>query len=466
MKASEIRHPVFAGSFYPADPKRLTQGVDGYLSRVDLEPIDGEVIGLVSPHAGYPYSGQTAAYGYNLVKGKDFLTVVLIGPSHQAYFSGISVYPKGAWRTPLGDVQIDEELAGKLIGKDESIGFYPEAHSQEHCLEVQVPFLQRVLEDLKIVPIVVAEPGLRICETLANALVPLVRGKRVLIVASSDLYHGYSYDECRAVDSRTLRHIQNFDPQGLAQGLADGSCQACGGWPIVTLLLIAEKLGFNRVKLLHHTNSGDVTGDKSGYIVGYSSFVVYREQNPSRGAGLSPEEKKEVLKMARETIEKRVRGEPLPEYESKSETLKEKRGVFVTIKKGGRLRGCIGYIQPVKPLNEAIPDMAVAASTGDPRFPAVAEEELSELEVEISVLSPLKKIENPEEIEVGRDGIYIVKGPYSGLLLPQVATEYGWDRMTFLQETCHKAGLPSDAWEADAEIYTFSAQIFSESEKE
>ncbi len=464
MRASQVRSPVVAGSFYPADPDSLAQMVDGYLGSVEVDPIEGEILGLVSPHAGYPYSGQTAAYGYKLVTGKDFSTVVLIGPSHQAYFPGISVYPTGAWRSPLGDVKIDEDLAKRLIGKDESIRFFPEGHSQEHSLEVQIPFLQRVMRDFKIVPIVIGGGGTRTLGVLADALTSLIEDRKVLVVASSDLYHGYSYDECRETDSRTVGLIQNLDPDGLARGLADGSCQACGGMPIVVLLLTARRLGFDKAKLLHYTNSGDVTGDRNGYVVGYSSIVVYGEEGGEKESMLSPEEESELLRMARETIESKVRGKPLPKREAKTETLREERGVFVTIKKGGRLRGCIGYIQPTKPLFEAVADMAVAASTGDPRFPPVTEHELAELEVEISVLTPLKRIEGPGEIEVGRDGICIVKGPHSGLLLPQVATQYGWDRMTFLEETCHKAGLPSDAWQQDAAIYTFSAQIFAEHE--
>ncbi len=464
MRASDIRQPVVAGSFYPADPKTLAQVVDGYLKNVQIESVEGQILGLVSPHAGYAYSGQTAAYGYRLLEGRDVSTVVLIGPSHQAYFAGVSVYPKGEWETPFGNVKIDEEFAEKLMEKHGSIGFYPEGHSQEHSLEVQIPFLQKVMKGFKIVPIVIGGQELRIWQILADALAPLVEGKKVLIVASSDLYHGYSYDRCKATDRRTLKFIENMNHQGLAKGLADGGCQACGGGPIVTLLLVAKKLGFDKVKLLHYTNSGDVTGDKSGYIVGYSSLVVYKEGDDGEGSLLGPEEQKELLTMAKETVERKVRGEPLPKYEPKARTLKEERGVFVTLRKSGRLRGCIGYIRAIKPLYLAVPDMAVAASTGDPRFPPVTEEELPELDLEISVLSPLKRVEDPNQIEVGRHGIYIVKGPYSGLLLPQVATEYGWDRMTFLEETCHKAGLPSDGWKEDAQIYTFSAQIFSEHE--
>jgi len=179
---------------------------------------------------------------------------------------------------------------------------------------------------------------------------------------------------------------------------------------------------------------------------------------------LTDTEKKELLRIARHSLESAVKGGPKPESKAMSEALGQERGVFVTLKKQGDLRGCIGYLQPVKPLCIAVGEMAVSAGTGDPRFSPVVEDELSGITIEISVLSPMKQIRTAEEIEVGRDGIYIVKDYYSGVLLPQVATEYGWDRERFLEETCMKAGLPPDAWQEDAKIYVFSAEIFGETD--
>jgi len=180
---------------------------------------------------------------------------------------------------------------------------------------------------------------------------------------------------------------------------------------------------------------------------------------------LTEADKKTVLEIVRKTIESHVKGEKIPYFKVTSPVLKEKRGVFVTLHKKGMLRGCIGYVEAIKPLDETIREMAIAASTQDPRFPPVSEEELKEIDIEISVLSPLAKIKDPSEIEVGKHGILIRKGFYSGLLLPQVATEYGWDRITFLEHTCNKAGLSKNAWKGDVEIYIFSAQVFGEKEK-
>ncbi|UCE20509.1 MAG: AmmeMemoRadiSam system protein A [Gemmatimonadota bacterium] len=212
--------------------------------------------------------------------------------------------------------------------------------------------------------------------------------------------------------------------------------------------------------------------ERSGYCVGYASVAIYKSADgkPSEEqrevgvkVGLSAEDKKLLLEIARTTIEKRVKGEDVPKFDVTSEVLAEHRGAFVTINKHGQLRGCIGYIEPIKPLHETVREMAESAALSDPRFTPVAERELKDLEIEISALTPLRKIEHTDEIEVGLHGIYIKKGYYSGLLLPQVATEYGWDRNTFLEHTCLKAGLPTDAWrEKDTEIFIFSADIFSE----
>lgn len=177
---------------------------------------------------------------------------------------------------------------------------------------------------------------------------------------------------------------------------------------------------------------------------------------------LTESEKRELLSIARRSLESAVRGDSKPEFENLTDTLKEKRGGFVTLRKHGELRGCIGYIEPLKPLYLTVAEMAVSAGTGDPRFYPLEEDELGDVTIEISVLSPLREISGVEEIEVGRDGIFIVKAPRSGILLPQVATENNWDSLTFLEQTCLKAGLPVDCWQENAAIYTFSAEIFGE----
>ena len=177
---------------------------------------------------------------------------------------------------------------------------------------------------------------------------------------------------------------------------------------------------------------------------------------------LTEAEKKELLSIARRSLESAVKGGPKPGFKGLTDTLKEKRGAFVTLRKHGGLRGCIGYLEPVKPLYLTVAEMAVSAGTGDPRFYPVQEDELRDVKIEVSVLSPLKEVSGVQDVQVGRDGIYIVKDFHSGVLLPQVATEHHWDNQTFMEQTCLKAGLPADAWQENARIYAFSAEIFGE----
>jgi AmmeMemoRadiSam system protein A len=233
---------------------------------------------------------------------------------------------------------------------------------------------------------------------------------------------------------------------------------------MITAMLAARQLGADSARVLHYANSGDVSGSKA-QVVGYLAAALYSSRPAERvegiDTGLSAGDKELLHQIARTAIESKLRGEPLPAFEITSPVLKEKRGGFVTLKKQGRLRGCIGYIQAVKPLYQTVEEMALAAAFNDHRFPPLRVDELPELELEISVLTPLEQIRNIQEIEVGRHGLYLQRGGMSGLLLPQVATEYNWDRLTFLQQTCLKAGLPPGAWQdEDTRIYTFSADIF------
>jgi MEMO1 family protein len=467
----EIREPAVAGTFYPEKPDILSRDVKRYLDNAKKEKIEGEIIALVSPHAGYVYSGQVAAYAFKLVEGKTFDSVVLVAPSHRVLFKGSSVYGRGGYRTPLGVVPIDEEFSKRMMERRKEIQFLPEAHAQEHSLEVQIPFLQVVLKSFRLIPIVM-EPywSWETCQHLAQAIAETVRGKNVLLIASSDLSHFHSYEKAVQLDKVVLNHIEHFDPAALSRDLGSGRCEACGGGPIISIMLAAKALGANKGKALKYLNSGDVTGDR-GRVVGYGAGVFYKsvwgtermreEKKVGVDLGLSEEDKKTLHQIAKTVIEDKVKGKVAPEFKIDSPLLKENRGAFVTINKKGQLRGCIGYIEGRGPLHKTIEEMAEAAAFRDPRFPPVKEKELPELEIEISVLTPLKKITEVNEIEVGKHGIYIKKGWFSGLLLPQVATDYGWDRQTFLEHTCQKAGLPSNAWkEKDAEIYIFSADIF------
>ncbi len=476
----QVRKPAVANQFYPGDPLTLTRQITDFFKKAKKEPVPGNIKALFSPHAGYMYSGQVAAYAFKLLEGFSFETVVVISPSHVAYFQGASVYNGGAYETPLGTIPVDTALAGEMADIEERVFLSTKGHGfvegrGEHAIEVQLPFLQVVLGKFKLVPIVIGDRDWNTCEALAEALIKSLEGRDVLIVASSDYSHYHPYDEAVRLDSIAIDHINSFDPEGLFADLSAGVCEACGGSPIVATMLAARGLGADKAKVLKYANSGDITGERSG-VVGYVAAVLYDSQSKPEGeektekekagteVGLSEEDKETLLHIARTTIEKKVKGEQPSEFEVHSSLLEERRGAFVTIHKNGRLRGCIGYIEAIKPLYITIQEMAEAAALRDPRFPPVIPDELPSLTLEISVLTPLKRIKDIKEIQIGKHGIVLKKGYHQGVFLPQVATEQGWDRITFLNEICFKAGIyDKNCWkDKDAEIYIFSAEVFEE----
>jgi AmmeMemoRadiSam system protein B/AmmeMemoRadiSam system protein A len=469
MSGNNIRESVIAGSWYPGDPSQLTKDIKGYLARVPAQKMAGELIALIAPHAGYMYSGQIAAYSYKLLEGKHYDIVVIVSPSHHAYFKGASIYPSGGYRTPLGICPVAEDIAGALMKKSPLIQFVPQAHAQEHAVEIQLPFLQVVLKDFRFVPIILGEQDRSTCEEVGKAIAAAIKGKNALLIASTDLSHFHPYTDAKALDQVVIDDVNAFNAEGLSKDLSTGRCEACGGGPVVTVMIAAQALGANQSKVLHYANSGDVTGDRSG-VVGYMAAALYKsakaQKQPKKAKvgvdlGLNDEEKKTLHEIAHTVIWDKALGKEVPAFKITSERLKELRGAFVTIEKRGMLRGCIGHIKGTKPLYITVEEMAAAAAFDDPRFPPITKEELKDLSIEISVLTPFKQITDVKEIEVGKHGIYMERGFYSGLLLPQVATEYGWDRNTFLEQTCRKAGLPPDAWkDKDTKIYIFSADIF------
>jgi AmmeMemoRadiSam system protein B/AmmeMemoRadiSam system protein A len=466
----DVRRPAVAGSFYPGDSKTLSRQVRELLSQAAKEEVAGEIVGLVSPHAGYMYSGLVAAHAFKTVEGMKFDAVVIVAPSHRIPFQGASVYDRGGYETPLGVLPIEKDLCQKLKSESNLIESLPQAHSQEHSLEVQLPFLQEALGKFSLVPLVIGSQDYRSCETVGRAIARAVKGKKVLLVASTDLSHYHPYDRAVQLDKIILDDIQAFDAQKLSRDLDAGKGEACGGGPVVAVMVAAKELGANHAKILKYLNSGDVTGDRSG-VVGYAAAVFSRNpgspgKEPDRkktgiSLGLTDEEKKTLRQIAQSAIERRLKGETVPKIDIAGGHLKENRGAFVSLHRQGRLRGCIGNIQPNRPLYQVVEEMAAAAAFDDTRFSPLSAGELKDLDLEISVLTPLKRVQEVNEIEVGKHGLYIKKGFYAGLLLPQVATEYKWDRVTFLEETCRKAGLPKNAWkEKGTEIYMFSADIF------
>jgi hypothetical protein len=477
----KIRPALVAGGFYPADPNELGKMIDGFLAQASPETLDGSLVALICPHAGYQFSGGVAAYSYVQLKGRSYDRVVVLAPSHYESFPFSSIYDGGAYHTPLGDVPVDHDFAAQLVKLSSSIKISDRGHGPvnvrgqqygEHALEDQLPFLQRVLGQFKMVPIVMGDISYDHCRALGIALAKAVQGTHTLILVSSDLSHYHTYDDAERMDHQILKTIQDWDYLTLSQNLERNLWNGpCGGGPIIAAMIAAEHLGAHHAQLLKYANSGDVTGDKSR-VVGYGALAItaYNEkENKKHGHknaefSLTPAEKEELLKIARQSVEVAVREKKILSVpDNEPEALRDARGAFVTLKEHGDLRGCIGYMSPVKPLAETVRDVAAYAALEDRRFRPVNSDELPLLEYEISVLSPLRKVEDINQIQVGQHGLLIRQGEYEGVLLPQVPTEEGWDRKTFLEQVCVKAGLPQQAWkDADADLFMFTALVFGE----
>jgi len=281
VKAGEIRQSVIAGSWYPGQPDVLRQTLEGYLADTEKVELEGELRALISPHAGYAYSGTTAAHAYKqLEDGPAFETVAVLSPLHQAYLGRFAVTKAGYYETPLGLVEVDAELVESL-GKEVTlnrVGF-----DGEHSLEIQLPFLQQVLGTFTLLPVMLGESltsgrGLAACRELSAALAKLLRDRGALIIASTDLSHLYDYNDVVRHDRVMIELVERFDVEGLARALIEGRCQACGGAPVVAALLTAQALGANEATVLHYTNSGDVTGNRrpGSYTVGYMAAAIYQ----------------------------------------------------------------------------------------------------------------------------------------------------------------------------------------------
>lgn len=458
-----IRKPAVAGSFYPSEKFALGKIIDEFLEKAKLTKIDNNINAIIAPHAGYIYSGQVAAYAYKALVGKKIDTVILIGNSHKEYFDGISVFAKGYFRTPLGDIEINNDFAKKLMDYSNKIYFKESVHQQEHSLEVQLPFLQRVLKDFKIVPIILGnKPGL--VDILINALKNLINEK-TLIIVSSDLSHYPNYDDAKYSDNKIIEAILTGKRENLIKVIIDLEKQrinnlqtcACGQDAIEVAMGLFNKA---EIKLLKYANSGDVASEKS-QVVGYASILFI---DSSADLELSSKQQQRLLEIAKLAVENYIKKGKILKIEENDKDLNESLGVFITLKKDEELRGCIGTFKSEIPLYENVVEMAIAAATQDPRFNSVEEDELNYLKYEISVLNSLKKVDSYKDVEIGKHGVQIKKGSQSGVFLPQVATENNWNRDEFLSILCsQKADLPSDCWkDNETEIYVFTAQVFGD----
>lgn len=450
-----------AGMFYPQEKEELLSMINKFLQKSPvLIAKETEIKGLICPHAGYIYCGQVASYAYKQIQGRDFSTVIILAPSHYTYQSGASIYPEGLWTTPLGNVEIDSEIARKIISASDLFKENRDIFQKEHSIEVQIPFLQVVLKNFKIVPIIINTSSIEVQKELAKVLSQITKDEKVLIIASSDMSHYHPYEQAIKIDNLVIQKIKNYDLDGLQKIIERKEGELCGASAVSTLLWTFAQEN-SQAKFLKYANSGDVVADKNR-VVGYSSFAIIEEEK--MGGEFSKQQKETLLKIARQTIIQYMNEGKKPEFEITDEKLKEKRGVFVTLHKNGELRGCIGYIFPVEELYKAVGNMAIESAFNDPRFPPVTSEELNDLKIEISVLSVPKKVESVDEIQLGKHGVIVRRGMRQGVFLPQVAEETGWTKEEFLSHLCaDKAFLPWDAWkDKDTELLIFTAEIFSE----
>ncbi len=477
--AGKDRQPAVAGQFYPASASALKRQLENFFAANRQVEEKKGVAALVAPHAGYRYSGQVAAAAYSQVPaGKAYDNVFILAPSHHHSFDGVSIYHPGDYLTPLGRVQVNQTLADKLIKNNEFIDYHPRAHTKEHSLEVQLPFLQyRLNENLRIVPILTGTHDPQILRRLANVLAPYFNEDNLFVV-STDFSHFPPSQEARQVDAATANAVCKNKPDAFLNAIRSNAQRSIPqlatsmcGWPgMYCLLNMTSTEGRNiRIQKLLYRNSGDVTGDSSR-VVGYWAMGFTRNKNTESqndmGFQLNQQDKQALLRIARQTLNGYVREGKVSEVDESNitETMQVHTGAFVTLTINGELRGCIGRFDAEMPLYQVVQEMAVAASSQDARFPPVSEEELDEINIEISVLTPMEKISSPEEIELGEDGIYIKKGPLTGTLLPQVAEKTGWTKEEFLGHCARdKAGIGWDGWkDEETELYTYQAIVFHE----
>ncbi|NLF38407.1 AmmeMemoRadiSam system protein B [bacterium] len=505
MKNLRIRPSAIAGSWYTDDKAALIREIDGYLSRVDTVLSNVVIRGLIVPHAGYVYSGRAAAYSFRQLEGRKVDRVFILGPSHYTSFHGASIPSCDAYETPLGQVMLDTGVVARL-NKDPLFSDVPRAHDREHCIEIELPFLQRVLDEFTIVPIIISDVDPGEAREL-GALIKSCMGSNDVIVASTDFTHYGANFGFAPFKSNTAENLTKLDMGALDLALARNIAGiyeyarrtgiTWDGITVTPVMIAALPEGVKGEKLLYY-KSGDLNGDYS-HSVSYVAAAFHEpaatpgrvdngggraaaagapagaETKRADGAAaggmadehpLTQQEKAMLLKIARETLVAHVEGKPLPDVGSLAltERLKERAGAFVTLHSHGELRGCIGYIEGIKPLAETVQENACNAATEDPRFPRVKPAELKNIDIEISVMSPLRKAGSPGEVVAGKHGVVLKKGWHQGVFLPQVATEQGWDRVTFLKHLGLKAGLDMDAYKS-GELWLFTAEVFGEEKK-
>ncbi|MFQ5590666.1 MAG: AmmeMemoRadiSam system protein B [Phycisphaerae bacterium] len=469
-----VRPPQFAASWYPGDAGALAKEVDDLLARASAPAFSCKPTAIISPHAGYRFSAATAAAGYRYLKGHEYSRVIVLAFSHRGTgrYAGVDV-PESitAYATPLGEVPVDRAVCDQLL-RHPLFTSHPGVDRGEHSLELQLPFLQRALGHFTLVPLYVGRVTDSICAAAANALLPVL-DEKTLLVASSDFTHfgpRYNYtpfsddvaNRIRTLADEAAAVIERCDYDGFREHLRRTGDTICGRSPVSLLLRVLSMRGRQQGVRAGFDTSGRITDDWTNSVT-YQSFVF-----SSRPGTLADRDRAQLLQLARGTVTAYVTGEAVPAVVSDnlSEALRADGACFVTLENHGRLRGCIGNMLADRPLYNAVIQNAVSACR-DQRFrnDPVTTPELDQLNIEISYLTPLQRVENSKDIVVGRHGLLIAVGQHRGVLLPQVAARRAWTRDEFLAHTCRKAGLPPEAWkEPTAEIYSFEAEVFGETE--
>jgi hypothetical protein len=468
--ADSVRPAAVAGSWYPRDATELARYLDGQLDAAAIEPtpVDGRVRALIAPHAGYAFSGAVAARAYRLVRRQRYDRVVLLGPSHHADFRGLAVYDVDAFETPLGRIPLDRDAA-RLLPDSPLVQGVPAGQDREHSLEMQLPFLQRALAPgWRLLPLLVGRVEEGDYPALADALRPLL-DDRTLVVASSDFTHygpRFRYlpfppeadaaASLRQLDMGAYERIEARDPAGFLAYQGETGITVCGYRPIALLLHVLPQ--GTRAGLVAYDTSGAQQGDYR-HSVSYLAIAFTAPVEHAAGASLQWLHRLAVLGVRRaveangavdDEIERLLAAAPAD--------VSAPAGAFVTLRNGGTLRGCIGYVAPIKPTWEAVLDNAAAAAVRDPRFPPVSVRDLPLLEVEVSVLTEPAPIADWRAFEPGRDGIVLEKNGRRAVFLPEVATQQGWGREETLTRLAVKAGLPPDAWREGAKFAVFTSR--------
>lgn len=494
----EVRAPAVAGTFYERSPFVLDRQVQDLLMQGAGTGTAGRAVAAVVPHAGYEYSGQTAARFYTLLSSGQVDRVIILGPAHHALVRGVAL-PDTAltdYYTPLGLVPIDQAACAALKDHKEFVS-QPAAAVREHSIEVQLPFLQKTLLNFRIIPLLCGPPGEVDVEAVGAALAPLL-DSHTLVIASSDFTHyGASYG-FTPFTNEVRSHLESWleessaqvaarDEAGFVKHCGDTGDTICGEVPI-RILLAALRLAGQPVKgrLLAHALSSD-RGHDQAHSVSYAAIGFFSGAEPRAGScetgrqeehpvkehqsgawtpGLSETEKSTVFALARDTLAWAVEGRrgafDMGRY-ALTPLLKTPTATFVTLKIRGHLRGCIGSLAPVEPLYQSVHDNAVSAALRDPRFRPVLSNELPSITVDVSILSPIRELASLAGFQVGRHGIILEKAGHRAVYLPEVATEQGWTLEQTLDSLSEKAGLPPKAWKDGARFKVFESAVLSES---